>query len=155
MIIDQNASIGPLNGFCTSKRGGSNVIESEGGPAVLIVDQDLGFVFWLGEILIEAGCSVVPALDCTEAVSITEKLDLTVDVVIMDPGLPWVQHVLSTLTRTGRTLKIVAISDDKVDAIWPIHADAILKRPIASRYLSRQEMLEQVQEILREIQIID
>ena len=47
-----------------------------GGVTVLIVDEDVGFVFWLGEILTKLGCRAVPALDCTQAVAITGALDL-------------------------------------------------------------------------------
>ena len=47
-----------------------------GGVTALIVDKDLGFAFWLGEIFIEAGCPAVPALDCQQAVSVTTELNL-------------------------------------------------------------------------------
>jgi anthranilate/para-aminobenzoate synthase component II len=131
------------------------VIEIEGIPMVLILDHDLGFVFWLGEIFSEAGCQVVPALNWAQAVSIIEELNLTVDVVVMNPGLPWVQQVLSTLGTQGWRPKIVVIRDEKVKPVGTIHADAILKKPTPSQPISRHETLEQVQEILREIQMIN
>ena len=121
---------------------------------VLILDQDLGFVLWLGEIFKEAGCQVVPALNWAQAVSIVEEFNLTVDVVVMNPGLPWVQQVLSTLGTQGWMPKIVVLSDEKGNAVT-LHADANLKRPTPSQPISRHEMLKQVQEILREIQMIN
>jgi hypothetical protein len=41
----------------------------QGGRTALIVEKDFGFAFWLAEIFNEAGCHVVPALDCQLAVS--------------------------------------------------------------------------------------
>jgi hypothetical protein len=34
---------------------------------VLIIDNDLGFMFWLGQILSEAGYAVLPAKSAPEA----------------------------------------------------------------------------------------
>ena len=58
-----------------------------GGAAVLIVDKDLGFALWLGEIFIEAGCHAAPALDCKQAISITTELNLKIDLVVVNPRL--------------------------------------------------------------------
>ena len=50
--------------------------ETLSGPTVLIVDKDLGFLWWLGEIFSEAGYDVAPALDCKQAFSLTTELNL-------------------------------------------------------------------------------
>jgi hypothetical protein len=42
-------------------------------PVVLILDTDLGFVVWLGEIFSEVGCEVVPALNSDQALSIIRE----------------------------------------------------------------------------------
>lgn len=124
------------------------MIEVEGDPTVLILDQDLGFVFWLAEIFNEVGCQVAPGLDYTQAVSLTKRFHLSVDLVVVNPALEWAQQVLSTLSARGRTPKIVVIRDEMTKSVGAIHADAILKRPTASQQTSRQEMLAQVREIL-------
>jgi hypothetical protein len=40
------------------------VKDSPPQQTVLIVDPDLGLLFWLGEISTKAGCRTIPALDC-------------------------------------------------------------------------------------------
>ena len=40
---------------------------------ILIVDSDLGFVFWLGRALHDAGYEALPAKDVPEATAIIEN----------------------------------------------------------------------------------
>jgi DNA-binding response OmpR family regulator len=127
------------------------VSQTQGGPTVLILDQDLGFVFWLGEIFHEAGCRVVPALDSEHAISITETFTLTIDVAVMNPTLPGVAAVLSALARRGRAAKVVAIRDEKIDAVGTTQADFVLKRPVGFEEVSKAHWLERIQEILRDV----
>lgn len=70
-----------------------------GGVTVLIIDQDLGFVFWLGGLFTELGCHAVPTLDCTEAVSITSALNLTIDLIVVNPRLRGVSKMMKQLSR--------------------------------------------------------
>ena len=125
--------------------------EAEGGPTVLILDRDLGFLFWLGGIFSEAGCQVVPALDCAQAVSTVRELDLTFDLVVLNPAFEQVQQALNVLSAQGAKPKIVVISDEKVDAIGPNPVDASLNRPRGSQDISHQEWLQRVQHVLRNV----
>ena len=54
---------------------------------ILIVDRDLGFLFWLGQLLAEAGYRVLPALTCAEAFSHIKTFGVTIDDVIVEQGL--------------------------------------------------------------------
>lgn len=114
---------------------------------VLILDTDLGFVFWLGEIFSEAGCRTVPTLNSKQALSIIRELKLQVDVVVVDPGLAGVFELIQTLSNS-RPLKIVAIRGDD-DA--GCDANATLERPSASSRISREQWLGRVQGLLLEI----
>jgi DNA-binding response OmpR family regulator len=127
------------------------VTEPADEPVVLIVDEDVGFVFWLGEIFSEAGCQVVPALNYWQALSITRKLNLQVDVIVVDPDVDRVSQVIQTLSLEQRPFKVVAIRNRDTDAEDAIHAHATLERPSPWQPLSPQEWLERVRGILREI----
>jgi DNA-binding NtrC family response regulator len=78
-------------------------------PVVLIVDRDLGFVWWLGEILNNAGCRAIPALNCREALALTEDMNLELDLVFVNPKLWGVSTMIRTLTRTNKRAKIIAM----------------------------------------------
>jgi hypothetical protein len=122
------------------------------GATVLIVDRDLGFVFWIGEIFNEVGCHAVPALDCTEAISITKELNLRIDLVVVNPQLPGVADMVRTLQSPS--LKIIAIRDRRVQAIRTFPVDAILERPSGSEPISRERWLDRVRKILRDFHLM-
>jgi hypothetical protein len=65
----------------------------------LVVDDDLGFVWWFGEIFFRAGYQVVPALSCREAISRVKELDLRVDLVLVNPKLRGVSRMLRLLKQ--------------------------------------------------------
>jgi len=121
------------------------------GVTVLIVDQDLGFVFWLGEIFTELGCPAVPALDCKQAVSITRKLNLAIDLVVVNAWLPGVSKMMEKLSCAGRPLKVVVIHEGNVETISKLPADAILEKPPRPAAISREGWLNRVRDILRDV----
>jgi DNA-binding NtrC family response regulator len=127
----------------------------QGGTTVLIVEKDFGFAFWLAEIFNEAGCHVAPALDCKQAISITTELNLRIDLVVVSPRLRRVSDMICTLQSSNRNLKIIAIRDCHVQAIRTIPVHAILQRPSGWEPISREEWLERVQKILREVHATD
>jgi len=43
---------------------------------VWIVDDDLGFVWWLGDIFSEVGCRALPALSCKDAVALMNEFGI-------------------------------------------------------------------------------
>ena len=45
------------------------VASSHRKPAALIVDDDVGLIFWVGEIFWKAGSNIVPALNCMDRLS--------------------------------------------------------------------------------------
>lgn len=72
---------------------------SQSTPTILIVDNDLGFVLWLGQILTDVGCQAVPALRCQDTAPLVEELNLGLDMVIANPGLPGASAMIRALVR--------------------------------------------------------
>jgi hypothetical protein len=118
-------------------------------PVVLIVDQDLGFVCWLGELLAQAGCRAVPALNSRDAVRLVADLNLPIDVAIVDPGLGGVGEAIKTLRGQYPSLRTIAIGTPGQDAAGAIDAKDSLARPRDSARISRQECLKNVRTVLR------
>ena len=118
------------------------------GQTVLIVDEDLGFVWWLGQVLAEAGHQAVPALDTRQAVSHIRQFNMSVDVVIVHPGTAGVATLLKTLARTNKQIRIIAIRNPGDDPSVPGPAHAILERPGGWEPISREEWLRKVRKAL-------
>ena len=121
-------------------------------PLVLIVDEDLGFVWWLSGIFSEAGCQVVPALNAGDTASMTSELDLDVDVLVVNPALAGVSEMIESLSRS-RSPKIVTIRDhDKQDGA--VYADATLERPSGLGAISQQDWLGCVRRLVKDLHTI-
>src|ERR1700736_1607825 len=61
--------------------------EATAAQMVLIVDDDLGLVCWLGDILSEAGARSVPALSCGEVTVLIKRLGIEPDLIILNSSL--------------------------------------------------------------------
>ena len=79
---------------------------------ILIVDSDLRFVYWLCQVLDEAGYETVPATGVPEAVVAMEALGVWVDVLIARRALPGADGLAAQLraSQQGR-LKTIALID--------------------------------------------
>jgi hypothetical protein len=120
-------------------------------PVAVIIDPDPGFVCWLGQLLSQAGCQVIPALSGREAVRLVAKLNLPIDVAIVDPSLRGVGKAMRTLRDQFPSLKTVAVRTGDQDAIAAIDASATLKRPSSSVRVSRQEWLRSIRRVLKAV----
>jgi DNA-binding NtrC family response regulator len=120
---------------------------------VLIVDQDLGFVCWLGEILSEVGYQAVSALDRKSAMALLEELNQTVNLVIVNPTLPGVIELTRVLSRRDPSLKIIALGNPGTNMAGGLHAQATLERPSGSDPFSRQRCLKNVRTALKKARV--
>jgi len=121
------------------------------GPAsVLIVDEDLGFVGWLGDLFFEAGYQALPALSSRHAISLVKRFKLSVDVVAVNESLPGVRGLIGMLRRPRRPLKIVVIRDPLRPEPARIPAHATLERPDKWKPVSRSVWLKKILGVLRQ-----
>jgi hypothetical protein len=130
--------------------GSWNVTEPSRAPVVLIVDEDLGFVWWLGQIFSKAGCQVVPTLNSEQTVSITQDLNLKADVVVVNPELAGISEMILALS-SARPPKIVAIRNHNSSVPNALHADAALERPSGWGSVSEKEWLGCVRRLVRDV----
>ncbi len=113
----------------------------------MIVDEDVGLLFWFGEIFATAGWNIVPALNCQQAVSLAAMWDLHIDLVVANPALRGVSEMVETLSRVHRP-KVVVIHEPDMAAI---PADATLDRPDIRTSKSRADSAKLVRKLLRNI----
>lgn len=124
------------------------VSKLSGEPTALIVDDDLGFVYWIGERFHEAGYQPVPALNVRQAASLIKELDLKIAVVVVNPGLRGAPTFIKTLSQTRSVVKIILIRDPHVSTTVEVRAHTIVERPSGWEPASRHEWLRKLRRIL-------
>jgi hypothetical protein len=75
----------------------------------LMVDEDLGLLYWLGKILAENGYQALPASDSRQAVLLVEQLGVKVDLVIVNRRLVGVIDMIKAPNREHSPMDVVVI----------------------------------------------
>lgn len=78
---------------------------------VLIIDDELGFVAWLGVTLAANGYATIPATSLSAAKQLLEELHAIPDLVVMNLELAGTIELIEALRRANLALKIIAIED--------------------------------------------
>ncbi|HEY2019235.1 MAG TPA: hypothetical protein VGH38_37265 [Bryobacteraceae bacterium] len=115
--------------------------------AILLIDRDLGFMFWLGRELDKAGYEAFPAKSVPDALKLIAELHLSVGLVILSDSLPGAANFVSTLRHTQKRLRILSLVED-ADEPNRLGADALQVRLDKIRENSRVEWLQLIQKIL-------
>lgn len=77
---------------------------------ILIVDSDVGFVYWLGAVLIAAEHQPWPAVSASNAISVVDLVPLVrLDFLIVNASLPGVSELIAQLRRTQANLRVLAL----------------------------------------------
>ena len=117
-------------------------------PTALIVDSDVGLMFWLVELFAKTGWNFVPALNCRQAVALAVLWDSHIDLIVVNPALKGIPEMVDDLSRVHRP-KVVLVGDLNVEPDIP--ADATIDRPEVSTSFSRAEWAERVRKLLKEL----
>src|ERR1017187_4844157 len=97
---------------------------------VLIVADDLGFAFWLGQALDRAGCQTWPARSVAEAESLVAELQLSVDLLAITASLYQARVFATRLSQATEDFKVIAVYDEWSDAMGPFPgASALHQKP--------------------------
>jgi DNA-binding response OmpR family regulator len=76
---------------------------------VLIVESDLGFVFWLGQTLDKAGYTALPSKTVTDAKELLSELNVPIDLVVIDLSLTGALNFVHALRRSQGHLHVLAL----------------------------------------------
>ncbi len=95
----------------------------------LLVDSDLGFIFWLARTLDVAGYEALPAKSVADAISLVTENRLMIDVVLVNTALPDADRLVEFLKNLRNSVKIigVAASADATSPAFPV--DALRTKP--------------------------
>lgn len=97
---------------------------------VLIVDDDLGFAFWLGQALDRAGYETWPARSVTAARSLLAEVRLAVDLLVITASLPRALALATYLGRARADFKVIAVYEELSDDLKPFpKASAVHQKP--------------------------
>lgn len=123
--------------------------ESKARRTVLILDDDIGFAFWLAQILDKAQYDAFLAQSCEGATELLAQLQNPVDVLVM--GFPSADAVAfaGALRRSQRQLKLLAAVGEAGGPVpRSLKVDAVLYKPSAARRGSKLEWLRTVNGLL-------
>ena len=116
---------------------------------VLIVDRELGFVFWLGQALDRAGYEALPAKSCEDATALLNQLNVGIDLLIVGSSTAGARAFSVALRRSQRDLKvIVAVGDPEEPSTAFPGADASMLKFSYLDETSKVEWLETIEAVL-------
>ena len=75
---------------------------------ILIVDNDFGFILWLGRALIAANLQPWPACNVSDAIVLVGETAAPVDLLIVNPSLPRTPELIVLLRRSQARPKVIA-----------------------------------------------
>src|ERR1017187_4122777 len=90
---------------------GDRSVSSNMWKTVLIVDNDLGFAFWLGQALDRAGYETWPARNVAAADSLLAEVRLVVDLLVINASLPRARAFAAHVGRSRADFKVIAICE--------------------------------------------
>jgi DNA-binding NtrC family response regulator len=116
---------------------------------VLIVDDDLGFAFWLGQTLDRAGYETWPARSVTAAKSLLAEVRLAVDLLVITASLPRAIAFANYMARTNADFKVIAVYEELSDDHKPFpKASAVHQKPQTIDTAARLEWVQLVTGVL-------
>lgn len=97
-------------------------------PAIiLIIDDELGFVAWLGVTLATNGFATLPATSVSAARQVLDELRVTPDLAVANLEMADTVELIEALRRANSTLKVIAIENVTLPA-RPLKVDAMHSR---------------------------
>jgi hypothetical protein len=115
---------------------------------VLIVDPDLGFLLWLGQLLADASYFGLPALTVHEAKTLIGTLNLTVDLLIIDPTVAGA-NAFVRMMRRERHVGVIAVVTSMTELDAGIRGiDAVRSKPTTADDLEASEWLRTIGHLL-------
>src|ERR1039458_10630852 len=108
---------------------------------VLIVADDLGFAFWLGQALDRVGCQTWPARSVAAAESLVAELKLSVDLLVITASLYQAPVFATRLSRGTEDFKVIAVYDRSEEHTSELQS----LRHLVCRLLLEKKQLNSVQ----------
>ena len=116
---------------------------------VLLVDDNLGFAFWLGQALDRAGFETWPARSVPAAESLLEEVPLAVDLLVINASLPRAPAFATHLGRSRTDFKVIAVYEGAPDLVESFpQASAVHQKPQTIDIAAKLEWVQLVSVVL-------
>lgn len=116
---------------------------------VLLIEPDLGFVFWLGQALASAGWRAIPAKGIDDAALLLEQLRSEIDLLVVNPGLGGAPDLVDSLRASQPNLQVLLVlgsEEQNTDQIR--NASAVLRKPLQLDKVTGALWLRVIEQIL-------
>ena len=116
---------------------------------VFILDNDLGFLMWLAEILAASGFEPIPAHNVEEAERMAHALRRPIDLLIVNPKLPGARKFSEKLKTDHQGLLTLLLLPDRgdLDATIP-GVRAFRRKPSIADDRAKSEWVSAIREML-------
>ncbi len=115
--------------------------------AILLIDTDLGFLFWLGSALDHAGFQAFPARCVPDAINLLAELRLTVGALIVNLSLPNAEEFVARMRQSSKHLKIISLVEHE-EFVPPTGIDGVCAKPAEVNDRSRAALVQTIHRIL-------
>jgi ActR/RegA family two-component response regulator len=116
---------------------------------VLVIDQDLGFVFWIARALDAMHYFAVPARSVPDAALLIMQLDLKkVDLLMINLELSGGSDFISAMHRSRPDILVIGIVDDLLKPIKRTGVDVVRPRPVGVDEAVQIEWMEWIENFL-------
>lgn len=116
---------------------------------MLIVEDDLGFVFWLGNLLDGEGYAALPAKNVADAAQLIAQLDLIVDLLIINLDVARANEFIAGMHSRNDRCKVIGMLQDPMQNPYIPGVSAIAPyRPENLDASARAEWLQCIKQVL-------
>ena len=81
--------------------------------AILLIDSDLGYAFWLSQALDHASFQTFPARSIADGETLLRELHLSVDVLVLDCALPGASALIEKVQRQRKPLRVICLNGER------------------------------------------
>jgi len=110
----------------------------------LIVEEDVGFLLWLGQLLTEAGYRTIPAQGFRQAATFVREIGVPIHLAVVNLGLKGASSMLRALGAAHHDLRIIAIGNPGKEVPAQVPASAILDKPRSSERVSHEDWMQRI-----------
>ena len=93
---------------------------------ILILDNDLGFSFWLGLALNAPHCRALPAKSVVEAAALIAQYQFRIDFLIMSPAVPGAAEFTRALKRDQKHLRVATLVLEAAETLDRIGLESVV-----------------------------
>ena len=117
---------------------------------ILILDNDLGFLFWVGGLLHDAGHKPFPALSVSQAIELLGEFSLAIDLLVANLAVSGAGDLARNLRHESHVRIVAVLPPGAEPEQLPPDADVAIRKPTEFDEHARSEWLDRIRRVLGE-----